>query len=70
VVCGQSIVALAVARGLRGVFRASAASLLVDATIIVGCGLLMALFVPLLDGLNALLGALDGDASLLLLRAG
>jgi hypothetical protein len=62
VICGWSCLVLAVARSLRGVFRADTTSLLVVATIIIGCGLLTALFVPLVAGLNALLGALDGDA--------
>jgi hypothetical protein len=61
-VCGWSCLAIAVARGLRGVFHAGTACLLVDAAIVVGCGLLTALFAPLLSGLNALLDALDGDA--------
>jgi hypothetical protein len=62
VVRGQSCLVLAVARNLRGVFRAGAACLLVDVTIVIGCGLLMALLAPLLAGINTLLGALDGDA--------
>jgi hypothetical protein len=53
---------LAVAYDCCGMFHAGVACLLIDATIVIGCGLLMALFVPLLAGLNALLGALDGDA--------
>jgi hypothetical protein len=35
--------------------------LLIDATIVIGCHLLMVLFAPLLAGLNAFLGTLDGD---------
>jgi hypothetical protein len=42
--------------------RAGAACSLVDAVAIIGCGLLVALFVPLLAGLGTLLGTLDGDA--------
>jgi hypothetical protein len=38
------------------------ACLLVDVDVVVGCGLLTLLFAPLLASLNALLGALDGDA--------
>jgi hypothetical protein len=53
-----SCLALAVA---RSVFGAGTACLLVDATVIVGCGLLTVLFAPLLAGLNTLLNALDGD---------
>jgi hypothetical protein len=62
VVHGQSCLVLAVACSLRGVFRAGAACLLVDVTIVIGCCLLMALLAPLLAGINTLLGALDGDA--------
>jgi hypothetical protein len=61
VVHGRSCLAFAIACGLCGVFRAGAAYLLVDVVIIVGCGLLTALFAPLLAGLNVLLGALDGN---------
>jgi hypothetical protein len=52
---------LTVARDLHGVFHTDAACLLVDATVVIGCGLLMALFAPLLDGLNAHLSILHGD---------
>jgi hypothetical protein len=52
---------LAISRDLRDMFCTGAACLLIDATVIIGCGLLMVLFVPLLAGLNALLNALDGD---------
>jgi hypothetical protein len=38
------------------------AYLLIDAAVVISCGLLRALFVPLLADLNALLGVLDGDA--------
>jgi hypothetical protein len=41
--------------------RTGAAYLLVDAAIILDCGFLTALFAPLLAGLNAILGAVDGD---------
>jgi hypothetical protein len=58
---GRSCLALTIACGLCGVFHAGVACLLVDAVIIVGCGLLTALFAPLLAGLNVLLGALDGN---------
>jgi hypothetical protein len=61
VVRGLSCLALAVANGPRGMFRAGAACLLIDATIVIGCHLLMVLFAPLLGGLNAFLGTLDGD---------
>jgi hypothetical protein len=61
VVCWRSFLALAVARGLHSVFRAGTAYLLIDATVVVGCGLLTTLFAPLLAGLNALLGAVDGN---------
>jgi hypothetical protein len=53
---------LAVDHSLHSVFCTGTAYLLIDATIIISCGLLMALFTPLLASLNALLGALDGDA--------
>jgi ABC-type uncharacterized transport system YnjBCD ATPase subunit len=62
VVRGPSCLVLAVDRSLRGVFRTGAACLLVDVTIVIGCGLLMVLLAPLLAGLNTLLSALDGDA--------
>jgi hypothetical protein len=53
VVSGRSCLALAVACGLYGVFHAGAACLFIDAAVVVGCGLLTALFAPLLAGLNA-----------------
>jgi hypothetical protein len=59
VVSGRSCLALVVA---HVVFGTGATRLLVDVTVVVGCGLLTALFLPLLAGLNALLDALDGDA--------
>jgi hypothetical protein len=62
VVRGWSCLALVVARGLRDVFHAGTACLLIDVAIVIGCGLLMALFMPLLTSLNALLGILDGNA--------
>jgi hypothetical protein len=72
VVRGRSCLVLAIAHDLRGMFGTSTACLLIDAAIVVGCGLLTALFAPLLAGLNTLLGALDGDTRrrfLLLLKA-
>jgi hypothetical protein len=68
-VCGRSCLVLVVAHSLHGVFRTGAAYLLIDATIIISCGLLVALFMPLLASLNALLGALDGDVGRHLLAA-
>jgi hypothetical protein len=62
VVHGWSCLVLAVAHDLRSMFCTGAACLLVDAAVVVSCGLLMVLFVPLLAGLNALLSALDGNA--------
>jgi hypothetical protein len=35
---------------------------LIDAAVTVGCGLLVVLFVPLLDGLGGFLSTLDGEA--------
>jgi hypothetical protein len=62
VVRGRPCLALAIAHSLHDVFHTGAACLLVDVTVVVGCGVLTALFVPLLAGLNALLSALDSDA--------
>jgi hypothetical protein len=61
VVRGWSCLALAVSRVLCGMFHVGAACLLIDAAIVVSCVLMIALFAPLLTGLNALLGAPDGD---------
>jgi hypothetical protein len=60
VVCGQSCLTLAAAHGLCSALCTGAACTLVGAIIIVGCGLLVALLVPLLSGLGALLRTLDG----------
>jgi hypothetical protein len=61
VVCGRPCIALAAAQDLRGMPHARAAYSLIDATIIVGRGLLAVMFVPLLAALGALLGVMDGD---------
>jgi hypothetical protein len=61
-VYGRSRLALAAARGLCGMLRARAACSLVDATIAISCGLLVALFAPLLVGLGTRLNTLDGNA--------
>jgi hypothetical protein len=62
VVCGRSCLALAAAHGLCGALRARATCSLIDATVIIDCGLLVVLFVPLLAGPGTLLGTLDSDA--------
>jgi hypothetical protein len=46
------------------VFSATAANPLIDVAVDIGCGLLAVLLVPLLAGLGALLGTLDGDTGL------
>jgi hypothetical protein len=53
---------LDVAHGLCGMFSAGATCPIVDAAIDVGCGLLVALFTPLLVSLGALLRTLDDNA--------
>jgi hypothetical protein len=54
--------ALAAACGLYGMLCTRVACSLIDATTVVSCGLLVALFVPLLSGHGTLLSTLDGDA--------
>jgi hypothetical protein len=61
VVHGWLHLALAAAHGLYGALHARASCSLIDVAVVVGCGLLAALFVPLLAGLGTLLGTLDGD---------
>jgi hypothetical protein len=61
VVLRRSCQALAITCGLYGVFSTTAANPLIDVAIDIGCGLLAVLLVPLLAGLGALLGTLDGD---------
>jgi hypothetical protein len=63
VVCGWLCLVLTAARGLCGMHCAGAICLLVDAAIIIGGGLLVALLVPLLSGFGTLLSTLDGDAA-------
>jgi hypothetical protein len=73
VVRGLLCLSLAAAYDRCGVLRAGAACLLIDAAIVVGHGLLTALFVPLLATLRTLLSIRDSDVgrcSLLLLGAG
>jgi hypothetical protein len=64
---------LVAARGLRGVLRAGASSLLIDVAIIIGRDLLAVLFVPLLTAevaSSASRMAMLGGAPLLVLGAG
>jgi hypothetical protein len=60
VVLRRSCLALPVTHGLCSVFSAGAIRF-IDAAIIIGCGLLAALFAPLLAGLGTLLGTVDSD---------
>jgi hypothetical protein len=62
VVLSRSYLAFVVACGLCGIFGTAVARALIDATVDIGCGLLVVLLVPLLASLGALLSTLDGDA--------
>jgi hypothetical protein len=63
VVRGQSCLALAVACGICGVHRVGAVYLLIDATVVIDGGLLVALLAPLLSGFGALLSTLDSNTA-------
>jgi hypothetical protein len=61
VVCGQPCLTLATACDCRGMLHAGATCSHVDATIIIDCGVLVVLLVPLLEALSTLHGILGGD---------
>jgi hypothetical protein len=61
VVLKRSCLVLHVPHGHYSVIGARAVRSLVDAAFSIGCGLLVAMFAPLLAGLYALLGTLDCD---------
>jgi hypothetical protein len=63
VVHGRSCLVLAAARGLYHVHCTGAICLLIDATVVVGGGLLVVLLAPLLSGFGVLLSTVGGDAA-------